>query len=381
MKKSRYFIAMLFVFSIMSGALIAENLQVSIANLVHGSQIDDCQDFIVKLNASVENSTVHDVRVYVNNVQIARVRHEPWEAEWNNLVSGYYRLYAKATDEEDNEAFSDTIGVYVGDVQKGNLILNSYFNCNTRQWSTQNNEGAQSSIIWEENAGISEGGAVYIDIINGSTVDWHIQMLQAFPIDSGHTYEISFISETPSDKTISWAMQENGGDYEYYGGGPITISGNGYFGPFEFIAPKTDTRNAFKLYVGGNNIPIYFDDIMIIDNAVEFPEVVVDVEKTEGERPDKYTLLSSYPNPFNSTTVIQYSLPSYSHVDLRVMNIRGQLVKTLINRHQHSGEHQIQWNGTDETGTAMSSGSYVVQLTTKTDAKTRIQTTKIMLLE
>jgi len=380
MKLSRLIIAMLFLLGIASGVLLAENLQISFANLVNGCQIDECQNFIVKFNASVENETVDDVWFYANNIRVAWIRDEPWEYEWQVPASGYYQLFAITEDKAHNEAFTDTIIVYVGDVEEYNLVLNSYFTCNTEKWRLQKNN-TQGTLEWIADADISEGGAAYISITEGSDTDWHLQLYQLFPIDSAHTYEISFACETPEEKIIQWAMQQNSSPYDHYSGQTVTVSGNDFYGPFEFVAPKTDPDCAFKFFVGGNTVPIYFDDVVILDREVEFPDIVDDVEETENRSPENFSLIRCYPNPFNNTAMIRYSLPVYCNVDLKILNIRGELVKNLVHSHQGAGEHYVHWNGSDETGMSMSSGTYLVQLATKIAGITRIQTTKIMLVE
>ncbi|RLC53088.1 MAG: hypothetical protein DRI23_01320 [Candidatus Cloacimonadota bacterium] len=70
----------------------------------------------------------------------------------------------------------------------------------------------------------------------------------------------------------------------------------------------------------------------------------------------------NYPNPFNPNTTIEYSLKSTGHVSIEIFNIKGQKVKTLINRELNAGEHSIDWNGTDDTDTSVSSGIYFYKL-------------------
>ncbi len=362
-----------------AGWLSADNLQVSFANLVNGSKIQDCTEFTVTLNVSVENTDIYDVRVYANGVQFARIRNEPWQAEWTNLVSGYYKVWAKATDDDKNVVYSDTIIVIAGDVDEGNLALNSNFNCSTFKWSIQNNSGAQGTLEWEADAGISDGGAAFVDLATAGTENWHVQMLQSFPIDSAHVYEISLIAETPAPKDIQWAMQENAGDFEYYNGEVFTVEGNNFYGPFEFIAPRTDPTNAFKLFLGIDSTPIYFDDIMIIDRSVTFPELTGVDQEASG--PEHFVMIDNYPNPFNGATVINYQVTESSDITLRIMNIRGELVRTLVNTHVQPGAHKVQWDGTDASGAAMTSGTYIAQLSAASGGITRIRTTKLMLVE
>jgi hypothetical protein len=382
MKWFRHITLLLCLFA-WSGLVYGDNLQVSIANLVNGSMIPDCQDFTVKLNVSVENTDIKEVRVYAGTGQVARLTKEPWEAEWKNVVNGYYYpFYARATDDDNNQAFSDTIGVFVGDVEPSNLIFNSNFSCSLFKWSAQWNSSTSGSFTWEEDADISEGGAAYLEITNGSDTDWHVQVYQIFPIDSGHTYEIYFVAETPISKAIQWAMQSNvGPDYTFYNSGPETLEGNNFYGPYEFVAPVTDPNNAFKLFLGGNTVPVYLDDVWIIDRSVTFPEPVVAVEKNPGTQPDDFELFESYPNPFNSNAVIEYEIPVSSEVELTIYNIRGEWIKTLVKKSLPPGRYQIQWDGTRENGLPVSSGPYIAQLTTKTTAKTRIRTLKLTLME
>lgn len=78
--------------------------------------------------------------------------------------------------------------------------------------------------------------------------------------------------------------------------------------------------------------------------------------------PSQYVLHLSYPNPFNSETVINYELPKSSHVTLRIYDITGKELITLIDQNQLPGVYQIKWNGIDWKGAAVSSGIYIYQL-------------------
>jgi len=87
--------------------------------------------------------------------------------------------------------------------------------------------------------------------------------------------------------------------------------------------------------------------------------------------------LSSYPNPFNPSTTINFCLKHSSKVDLSIYNIKGQKVKNLIRQNLSTGNHQIQWDGLDSNNKKQSSGVYFVRL--KTDDK--VETHKILLIK
>ncbi len=75
-------------------------------------------------------------------------------------------------------------------------------------------------------------------------------------------------------------------------------------------------------------------------------------------------ILSVYPNPFNPSTTIGYSLPETGHVEIGVYNIRGQRIRKLVDEKMQAGEHTIVWNGTDASGKAMASGIYFLKMDT-----------------
>jgi hypothetical protein len=88
----------------------------------------------------------------------------------------------------------------------------------------------------------------------------------------------------------------------------------------------------------------------------------------------RYTnsLGQNYPNPFNPTTTIRYSIAEAGHVSLRVYNVAGQLVRTLVDEHQAPGRvRPVTWDGRNSAGQSVSSGVYFYKLTTAGFTKTR----------
>ena len=73
-------------------------------------------------------------------------------------------------------------------------------------------------------------------------------------------------------------------------------------------------------------------------------------------------LNGNYPNPFNPITNIAYSIKDAGNVTIEVYNLRGQLVKTLVNSVKETGNHTAFWNGTDNSNKSVSSGIYFYKL-------------------
>jgi len=90
------------------------------------------------------------------------------------------------------------------------------------------------------------------------------------------------------------------------------------------------------------------------------------------EIPTEFVLEQNYPNPFNPTTKIQFSLPSEADVNLRVFDILGREVSTLINERMSAGNHSTEWNAVN-----VSAGTYFYMLS----VGNQIETKKMLLLK
>lgn len=80
------------------------------------------------------------------------------------------------------------------------------------------------------------------------------------------------------------------------------------------------------------------------------------------EQPTAFELFDNYPNPFNGSTNIAYTLPKEAHVSLTVYNSLGQEIAVLVDRREQSGRHQIYWDGNDRNGLPAASGVYMYVL-------------------
>ncbi len=107
----------------------------------------------------------------------------------------------------------------------------------------------------------------------------------------------------------------------------------------------------------------YIDDIHL--------ECELPVSSPEEIAPAIFKLEQNYPNPFNPETQISFSLPTAQLVQMNVYNLKGQLVKSLVNSSMSAGKHQIVWDGTDDRGNAISSGVYFYRLIVGGTSRTR----------
>ncbi len=78
--------------------------------------------------------------------------------------------------------------------------------------------------------------------------------------------------------------------------------------------------------------------------------------------PDEFRLFQNYPNPFNITTRINFHLPEKSKVKLEIYNLRGELVRTLIDQEKEPGQYKIEWNGKNDSDAVVASGIYIYRI-------------------
>jgi hypothetical protein len=81
--------------------------------------------------------------------------------------------------------------------------------------------------------------------------------------------------------------------------------------------------------------------------------------------PLRTELCNNYPNPFNPSTTIKFTLNEVGRVQLLVYNIKGQLVRTLVNENKTPNMYEVTWNGRNDLGKSVSSGIYFYRLKTR----------------
>jgi len=132
---------------------------------------------------------------------------------------------------------------------------------------------------------------------------------------------------------------------------------NSSISPFK-IDRKSDDELLF--FVEQENETGY--DVYVIDGEIQ-------VSTHDNQINISVNNLSNYPNPFNPSTTIEFSIHNDSNVELVIFNIKGQKVKQLVSDQHTAGQHSIVWNGEDNFGNSVSSGIYFYQL--KIDGKVR----------
>ncbi|MDD8016917.1 MAG: T9SS type A sorting domain-containing protein [Bacteroidota bacterium] len=181
-------------------------------------------------------------------------------------------------------------------------------------------------------------------------------------LKNGEFYEMWYGNWTPSPYCIGYASSTDGGfSWTTYADNPILRADAGMWDASWTIWPMIVRRpdGRYLLYytgsIGGTKVVQSIG--LAIDSAITTPEIV---HRKKLVIPESFALSQNYPNPFNPTTVISYQLPVNSFVTLKVYDLLGRGVATLVNEKKSAGNYSVQWNAK-----VLSSGIYFYRMQTE----------------
>ena len=167
---------------------------------------------------------------------------------------------------------------------------------------------------------------------------------------------VAFFAECYETNTIELTMARLAS-----GGGKACVSGSGPVAVLEFMRK------------GAEATTVCFADIDLRDgaNARLLSGTAAELVLPQADIPADFSLEQNFPNPFNGTTQIQFSLPQQGEVKLQVFNLLGQPVRMLLDRRIESGKHRVHWDGKNDQDVTVVSGIYILLMETATFRQTR----------
>ena len=98
----------------------------------------------------------------------------------------------------------------------------------------------------------------------------------------------------------------------------------------------------------------------------EFSSITIALAQNPGEEeeilPTEFALRQNYPNPFNPSTSLLFDLPAATHVNLEILNVLGQKVRTLVDDYREAGSYTVIWDGLNDYGRTAASGVYFYRI-------------------
>jgi hypothetical protein len=274
-----------------------------------------------------------------------------------------YTIYYRASDESGNTA-DDTVCVRVPHDHSSSAFASSGFRID----GTSLQEGADRFVVIIPTTDAVEATSLEHNVYLGNTrgvtrpLEQHMVDLNhdqradlALVFDAGATSLLA----APGVMSIT---DGNGALAKTEGDGPLGIHFVNHDGTDYLIG------NIFALGTRVQLPPVWADDLPGVLQTTDGKPVV---------RPGETALSSIHPNPFNPMTTVEFSLSSSGRVRIAVYDVRGTLVKRLVDENMPAGDHRATWDGHDNTGRPASSGIYFVRMM----AGAYQQTRKIVMLK
>jgi len=137
-----------------------------------------------------------------------------------------------------------------------------------------------------------------------------------------------------------------------------------------FMLPP-DSSRIISVTFAPTEMNTYLSKLLIESNAANLPTAEI-ILTGIGINPQgisdppelitKFALYDNFPNPFNPQTFLRYDVPQSAHVELKIFNIRGQLIRTLVDEIKPAGSYQATWDGRNDEGISQASGIYFYRL-------------------
>ncbi|MCB5261918.1 MAG: carboxypeptidase regulatory-like domain-containing protein [Candidatus Cloacimonetes bacterium] len=241
----------------------------------------------------------------------------------------------------------------------------------------ENNESSWTSLSDEVITTLNFEDQGWTTIPNGN-YKWAIKAVYTADVISAPALSNSLIKAVVSGNIVGLVRKPN---YQGLAGATVTASGG--------FSATTNSAGAYIMSVPAGIYTItasaaYYDtltqaDITVTPNQNTTVNFVMNPTANEDEIvPIAVTALKgNYPNPFNPETTISYELKDSANVSLAVYNVKGQLLRSLVNCDQVAGRYQLVFNGRDDKGNPLSSGIYLYRFTAGAYSSTR----KMMLME
>ncbi len=319
--------------------LLAESYNTGIA-LIFNKFGDENVDYYkiygdTRANAETFLATSEETFAFLNNLQ-------------NNK---YYYFRVTAVDRSGNESgFSNEEQIYASFIEPGqNMVQNGNFSSGRNQWSFHESNGASADTEIDGNE------QYHIQINSGGTNLWDIQLFQDdLELINGRTYLFEFDAYADASRFIEAQIQKKVSPYYNYGEIDYSyLTAQKQHFAYEFTMTYANDLDAQVVFnCGQSNGNVYLDN-------VSFREVTeADVTKKE-TLPAQFRLNHNYPNPFNPSTEISFTLPKDEKVILKIYDLLGREVQTLMNGMKKTGSYQVIFDGSN-----LPSGIYIYKLQT-----------------
>ena len=175
-------------------------------------------------------------------------------------------------------------------------------------------------------------------VLEGDINSWDKNVANCEVLEIGGNFLMWFSGKDGSTSRIGFANSEDGVNWEKYQGNPVLENGPGFWEQFSVDEPDI-------LYIEGEYLYMWYSGFDNPNHSqIGFAnQLTIGVEQ-EGFLLNEFNLFQNYPNPFNPNTVISYQLPVISNVTLKVYDLLGREIVTLVNEEKPAGTYEVEFN-------------------------------------
>ncbi|MBN1349819.1 T9SS type A sorting domain-containing protein [candidate division KSB1 bacterium] len=254
----------------------------------------------------------------------SQVINEPGAYKFTDLALGVYYVMAYMDADSDGKydigeplAFYTGVATVVGGFEKQGVDLTLY---------DKGTGSISGNVVYDG----EESGKIYVGAFGLSNTP-----IAKISLDTPGAYTLDGLCK---GRFVAWAFMDLNGDKL-----------PGLYEPFAITSQVIHVEDSLETA----NVNLVLSTFYPTD---------VDDQLAMEAMPQRFQLMQNFPNPFNSSTLIQYQLPDASRVTLRIFNMLGREIRTMVLGQNAAGTHQLAWDARSNSGEEVASGFYLYQI-------------------
>ena len=231
--------------------------------------------------------------------------------------------------------------------------------------------GAVNEFSFEINGRSSGAGAfatgLFVISAEGNVIQYHVI--------EGNTLQLVVANLAEGDWDVLFETEVNTSDDNYHSmkleaaGVAPTITVSIWW---DAALIHTEQLTEVPVHESGGQIGFfaYGDEVDMTYDNIQITYISPTTIKSTNAQPTSFILENNYPNPFNPSTTINYTLPIATNIDLTIYSISGCEITNIVSGNQLAGVYNVQWNGTNHSGNKVGTGVYFARLQAGSVSKT-----------